>query len=95
MTQLESARKGMVTPEMKVVAEAEGLDADAQFVERRDQEGDAGSRQLAGVPGHGDGLGRAGTLQAHARMGGAARPEAEQEKREREPQGLGSGDGPG
>ncbi len=28
MTQLESARKGMVTPEMKVVAEAEGLDAE-------------------------------------------------------------------
>ncbi len=28
MTQLESARKGMVTPQMKVVAEAEGLDAE-------------------------------------------------------------------
>jgi phosphomethylpyrimidine synthase len=28
MTQLESARKGMVTPEMKTVAEAEGLDAE-------------------------------------------------------------------
>ncbi|MQY72185.1 MAG: phosphomethylpyrimidine synthase, partial [Dehalococcoidia bacterium] len=28
MTQLESARKGIVTPQMKIVAEAEGLDAE-------------------------------------------------------------------
>ncbi len=28
MTQLESARKGIVTPEMNVVAEAEGLDVE-------------------------------------------------------------------
>ncbi|HEY50623.1 MAG TPA: phosphomethylpyrimidine synthase ThiC [Dehalococcoidia bacterium] len=38
MTQLESARKGVVTPEMKAVAEAEGLDA--EFI----REGIAGGR---------------------------------------------------
>ena len=37
MTQLESARKGIITPQMKAVAEAEGVDA--EFVRRGVAEG--------------------------------------------------------